>query len=99
MFIDEGIAGRPNRARMVNPEFKKVGIISCPQNLNSLTVIDYAGTIEPNDNTREAIENQSQTAPAPKPIVNEKLPEIRRCTQLPTSVVSRDTCGFFDIVN
>lgn len=29
MFIDEGIAGRPNRSRMLNPEFKLVGIHSC----------------------------------------------------------------------
>jgi hypothetical protein len=29
LFIDDAKAGRPNRHRMMNPEFKVVGIYSC----------------------------------------------------------------------
>lgn len=56
MFIDAGWAGRPNRSRMLNPEFKLVGIHSCEHKKSgeldkSMTVLDYSGTLKINANT------------------------------------------------
>jgi len=109
MFIDEGVAGRPNRSRMLNPEFNLVGIFSCPHKRGglhtSMTVLDYAGTFEANDRTQQGVmqAQESNAEGVPSVIadipISDDLPEIKRCTDLPTSVVSRDTCTFFDINN
>jgi len=50
LFVDEGLAGRPSRHRMLNPEFNLVGIYSCPHRGKAMTVIDYAGTLKMNAN-------------------------------------------------
>jgi len=104
MFIDEGVAGRPNRSRMLNPEFKLVGIYSCPHKDNSMSVLNYAGSIEENDRTTQGVmaateKGASAASPATLPVKSNDLPKPKRCTDLPSSVVSRDTCGYFDIVN
>jgi len=107
MFIDEGVAGRPNRSRMLNPEFKLVGIYSCPHKDNSMSVLNYAGTVEENDRTKQGVmaatENGAPSADGTSTTndadENSDLPKPNRCTDLPSSVVSRDTCGYFDIVN
>lgn len=57
MFVDAGWAGRPNRSRMLNPEFNLVGIYSCEHKQSgaldrSMTVLDYSGTLKTNDNTK-----------------------------------------------
>lgn len=43
---------------MLNPEFKMVGILSCPHGKNTdriMTVIDYAGTYALNENARQGV--------------------------------------------
>lgn len=58
LFVDEGLAGRPSRHRMLNPEFKMVGIYTCPHKKDgsrSMTVIDYAGTLETNEATKQGV--------------------------------------------
>jgi len=52
MFIDAGIAGRPNRSRILNPEFNLVGVYSCPHRDQSMTVIDFTSSMEANDMTQ-----------------------------------------------
>lgn len=48
------------------------------------------------------MEAQEENAGAPSfadELTSDDLPEIKRCTDLPRSVVSRDTCTFFEINN
>lgn len=107
MFIDEGIAGRPNRSRLLNPEFKMVGIYSCAvKDGSSMSVIDYTSTMKENELAKQGIMQEQEENAAGKngqnnvPIVNPFSPAIeapKRCSDLPA--VSRNDCGFFDAVN
>lgn len=109
MFIDEGIAGRPNRSRMLNPEFKLVGIHSCyhgKDKANSMTVIDLTSSMKENEFTQQGIMKAQEenaraqsSAPATSTPVDTPLIIAERCSKLPSSVVSRDTCGYFDLIN
>jgi len=58
MFIDDTKAGRPNRHRLLNPNFKMAGIYSCKYRKNAsqvLTVINYAGNLKLNQEATQGI--------------------------------------------
>lgn len=58
LFIDDARAGRPNRHRLLNPEFKMVGIYSCGWRSNqaqSITVVDYAGSLKLNSEATQGV--------------------------------------------
>ena len=102
LFIDEGLAGRPSRHRMLNPEFKLVGIHTCPHREDgskSMSVIDYAGSLETNQNTANGVlaaqkKNKEDEANNPDP-----TSPAGRCSTLPDNVVTTADCEIFNITN
>lgn len=103
LFVDEGVAGRPNRSRMLNPEFKMVGIQTCAhKTINSMTVLDYSGTLETNELTKQELMAAQESNFTGGPVAGPKAPaavEEKRCSDLPSSVVTRYDCAFFDMNN
>lgn len=69
-----------------------------------MTVIDLTSSMEENAMTQQGIMEAQETnediqSVAPVTNTTEVFNPSKRCTKLPSSVVSRDTCGYFDLIN
>ena len=100
LFIDEGLAGRPSRHRMLNQEFNLVGIYSCPhKNADAaMTVIDYAGTLKLNENTRQGV-MEAQEFNAKNADTNEDDDDDSNTKCSKINQVTDYDCARFNLVN
>jgi len=106
MFIDEGLAGRPSRHRLLNPEFDLVGIYSCAhRSTKSMTVIDYSGTLDLNDHAKQGVmaaheRNAAQASPVYVDPTEEEEPSmVESCSKLPSEIVTEKDCASFKLMN
>jgi hypothetical protein len=103
LFIDEGLAGRPSRHRMLNPEFNMVGIYSCAhegRGDTSMTVIDYTGSLKLNENAKQglmAAQEENANNASINVAVDEDDDSNNSCSKI-TSVNEYD-CARFNLVN
>lgn len=67
-----------------------------------MTVFDYVGTLETNKLTEQKIMEATEkdvSGNSAEAEPSAPLAKVNRCTGLPSDVVSRNACGYFDIIN